>query len=164
MMAGEPEHLYASRFMMDRINFTRKHNVSYHIVMHQITPRKEKQDGNYPPPSLYNIKGGGTVADSTDNVISVWRPNRGSNPNDTSVIIRSDKIKKQKLVGIPTEIEIDFDRKKNRYISKDGYDYFDGGVKQNGIASYSKINLHQDIEPMQIYNPNKFYESTKPPF
>jgi twinkle protein len=39
MTAGEPEHLYASRFMMDRINFTRKNNVSYHLVMHQTTPR-----------------------------------------------------------------------------------------------------------------------------
>jgi twinkle protein len=124
MTAGEPEHLYASRFMMDRINFTRKNNVSYHLVMHQTTPRKEK-DGNYPPPSLYQIKGGGTFADSTDNSISVWRPNRATDPNDTTVIIKTDKIKKQKLVGIPFEITIDFNRKKNRYMGKDGFDYFD---------------------------------------
>jgi twinkle protein len=124
MTAGEPEHLYASRFMMDRINFTRKNNVSYHLVMHQTTPRKEK-DGNYPPPSLYQIKGGGTFADSTDNSISVWRPNRATDPNDTTVIIKTDKIKKQKLVGIPFEITIDFNRKKNRYMGKDGFDYFE---------------------------------------
>lgn len=127
MSAGEPEHLYASRFMMDRINFTRKNNVSYHLVMHQTTPRKEK-DGNYPPPSLYQIKGGGTFADSTDNTISVWRPNRATDPNDTSVIIKSDKIKKQKLVGIPFEITIDFNRKRNRYIGQDGFDYFENAV------------------------------------
>jgi twinkle protein len=127
MTAGEPEHLYASRFMMDRINFTRKNNVSYHLVMHQTTPRKEK-DGNYPPPSLYQIKGGGTFADSTDNSISVWRPNRATDPNDTTVIIKTDKIKKQKLVGIPFEIEIDFNRKKNRYMGKDGFDYFENAV------------------------------------
>jgi twinkle protein len=127
MTAGEPEHLYASRFMMDRINFTRKNNVSYHLVMHQTTPRKEK-DGNYPPPSLYQIKGGGTFADSTDNSISVWRPNRATDPNDTTVIIKTDKIKKQKLVGIPFEITIDFNRKKNRYMGKDGFDYFENAV------------------------------------
>jgi twinkle protein len=127
MTPGEPEHLYASRFMMDRINFTRKNNVSYHLVMHQTTPRKEK-DGNYPPPSLYQIKGGGTFADSTDNSISVWRPNRATDPNDTTVIIKTDKIKKQKLVGIPFEIEIDFNRKKNRYMGKDGFDYFENAL------------------------------------
>jgi twinkle protein len=129
MTAGEPEHLYASRFMMDRINFTRKNNVSYHLVMHQTTPRKEK-DGNYPPPSLYQIKGGGTFADSTDNSISVWRPNRATDPNDTTVIIKTDKIKKQKLVGVPFEIEIDFNRKKNRYMGKDGFDYFENAKVQ----------------------------------
>ena len=127
MSPGEPEHLYASRFMMDRINFTRKNNVSYHLVMHQTTPRKEK-DGNYPPPSLYQIKGGGTFADSTDNSISVWRPNRATDPNDTTVIIKTDKIKKQKLVGIPTEITIDFNRKRNRYTGKDGFDYFENAI------------------------------------
>jgi twinkle protein len=131
MTAGEPEHLYASRFMMDRINFTRKNNVSYHLVMHQTTPRKEK-DGNYPPPSLYQIKGGGTFADSTDNSISVWRPNRATDPNDTTVIIKTDKIKKQKLVGVPFEIEIDFNRKKNRYMGKDGFDYFENAKKVTG--------------------------------
>ena len=129
MTSGEPEHLYASRFMMDRINFTRKNNVSYHLVMHQTTPRKEK-DGNYPPPSLYQIKGGGTFADSTDNSISVWRPNRATDPNDTTVIIKTDKIKKQKLVGVPFEIEIDFNRKKNRYMGKDGFDYFENAKAQ----------------------------------
>jgi twinkle protein len=148
MTAGEPEHLYASRFMMDRINFTRKNNVSYHLVMHQTTPRKEK-DGNYPPPSLYQIKGGGTFADSTDNSISVWRPNRATDPNDTTVIIKTDKIKKQKLVGVPFEIEIDFNRKKNRYMGKDGFDYFENAkaqeVPEPRVAKFHKSGL-EDFE------------------
>ena len=148
MTAGEPEHLYASRFMMDRINFTRKNNVSYHLVMHQTTPRKEK-DGNYPPPSLYQIKGGGTFADSTDNSISVWRPNRATDPNDTTVIIKTDKIKKQKLVGVPFEIEIDFNRKKNRYMGKDGFDYFENAkaqaVPEPRVEKFQKSGL-EDFE------------------
>jgi hypothetical protein len=28
------------------------------------------------------------------------------------------------LVGVPFEITIDFNRKRNRYIGKDGFDYF----------------------------------------
>jgi len=158
MTAGEPEHLYASRFMMDRINFTRKNNVSYHLVMHQTTPRKEK-DGNYPPPSLYQIKGGGTFADSTDNSISVWRPNRATDPNDTTVIIKTDKIKKQKLVGIPFEITIDFNRKKNRYMGKDGFDYF-----ENSAVGKKKIS---DLPKFQYPSANddfQFNQETITPF
>jgi twinkle protein len=150
MTAGEPEHLYASRFMMDRINFTRKNNVSYHLVMHQTTPRKEK-DGNYPPPSLYQIKGGGTFADSTDNSISVWRPNRATDPNDTTVIIKTDKIKKQKLVGIPFEITIDFNRKKNRYMGKDGFDYFDNAaVGKTRISDLPKFQYPSSNDDFQF--------------
>jgi twinkle protein len=150
MTAGEPEHLYASRFMMDRINFTRKNNVSYHLVMHQTTPRKEK-DGNYPPPSLYQIKGGGTFADSTDNSISVWRPNRATDPNDTTVIIKTDKIKKQKLVGIPFEITIDFNRKKNRYMGKDGFDYFENaGVGKKIISDLPKFQYPSPDDDFQF--------------
>lgn len=150
MSPGEPEHLYASRFMMDRINFTRKNNVSYHLVMHQTTPRKEK-DGNYPPPSLYQIKGGGTFADSTDNSISVWRPNRATDPNDTTVIIKTDKIKKQKLVGIPYEITIDFNRKRNRYTGKDGFDYFEnaliGKAHEPRVEKFSSTGIDDFIFP-----------------
>jgi hypothetical protein len=116
--------------------------------MHQTTPRKEK-DGNYPPPSLYQIKGGGTFADSTDNSISVWRPNRATDPNDTTVIIKTDKIKKQKLVGVPFEIEIDFNRKKNRYMGKDGFDYFENAkaqaVPEPRVEKFHKLGL-EDFE------------------
>ena len=69
--------------------------------MHQTTPRREKKEQNYPKPNLYNIKGGGTFADSADNVLTVWRPYRGEDPLSTKVSFISEKIKKQKLVGIP---------------------------------------------------------------
>lgn len=151
---GEAEHLYASRFTMDRVNFTRKNNVSYNLVMHQVTPVKG-QDGNYPKPNLYKIKGGGTFADSVDNVISIWRPNRGTNPLDTKVKFTSEKIKKQKIVGVPYEVDLDFDRKKNRYIDGlTGKDFIDGKVKELSVN--------------EIYNPNKFTSSSndfeEPPF
>lgn len=146
MSPGEQEHLYASRFMMERVHFARKNNVSYHLVMHQTTPRKDKDTGNYPAPDAYYIKGGGTFADSTDNVLTVWRPNKCTDPNDTKVVLTSSKIKKHKLTGYPNSVEFDFNRKKNRYISKDGYDFLDG-------------SLIQKKEP-QIYIPDKFHESS----
>jgi len=148
MNIGEQEHLYASRFMMERVHYARKHKVSYHIVMHQTTPRKDKETGNYPTPDPYYIKGGGTFADSTDNVLTVWRPNRTTNPNDDMVIIRSAKIKKHKLVGYPNQIKMRFNRKKNRYVSLDGYDYINGSV---------------EMKEENIYNPHKF-PTTNAPF
>jgi twinkle protein len=147
MNIGEQEHLYASRFMMERVHFARKQNVSYHLVMHQTTPRKDKETGNYPSPDPYYIKGGGTFADSADNVITVWRPNKSTNPHDDTVKIRSAKIKKHRLTGYPSEITLKFNRSKNRYISRDGYDFLDGSAP---------------MPKTELYNPHKF--PTNPPF
>lgn len=115
MKSGEREDLYISRFMSGLTRFSKENDVSMHLVAHQITPRPNEK-GNYPKPTIYNIKGGGTFGDKADNVLIVHRPNRGSNPQDTSVDFYSDKIKKQKLVGMTGHCEgISFERKSNRY-------------------------------------------------
>ena len=96
--AGEREDLYISRFMSMLKRFAVDYDVSVHLVAHQLTARKNKEDGNrYHKPDLNNIKGGGTFADKADNVLYVWRPERALDFRDTSVIFASQKIKKQKL-------------------------------------------------------------------
>lgn len=146
-MNGRADHVYAADFMMDRINFTRKENVVYNLVMHQTTPTKATGEKNYIKPDLYKVKGGGTYADSTDNVCSIWRPERGADKLSTKVMFTSDKIKKQKLVGIPTEIEMDFDRRKNRYLSASGVDYFDGSFKKPEQPQVYNNDVFKKVEP-----------------
>lgn len=114
MASGEREDLYISRFMASLKSFAVKHDVCVNLVAHQVTPIVER-DKNYPKPNLYKVKGGGTFADKTDNLLFVWRQNRNTNKRDTSVIVGSDKIKKQMLVGFPGEIELEFNPVTNRY-------------------------------------------------
>ena len=46
----------------------------------------------------------------------IWRPNRAVDFSDKTVVFGSQKIKKQKLVGIPQEItDITFSIKEQRY-------------------------------------------------
>jgi twinkle protein len=115
LMPGEPEHLYIARFMMERIDFCRQTDISYHLVAHQVTPKPSAETGDYSKPNLYSIKGGGTFSDSSDNVLAGWRPKRGSDPKSTLMNFISDKIKKQKLVGVPGMSLIDYNRKDSRY-------------------------------------------------
>lgn len=116
MDRGEREDLYISRFMSQLKRFALDKNISIHLVAHQITPRKG-EDGRYPKPDINSIKGGGTFADKADNVMFVWRPDRAIQFDNTNVIFGSQKIKKQKLVGIPQEIHgIDFDVRSQRYL------------------------------------------------
>ena len=117
MNNGEREDLYISRFMSKLKRFSVEKQVSVNLVAHQLTAKKNDKDGGrYFRPELNNIKGGGTFADKADNVLFVWRPNRALDFKDPDVIFGSQKIKKQKLVGIPQNIDcITFNIRDQRY-------------------------------------------------
>ena len=119
MKAGEREDLYISRFMSTLKKFAIKHKVCVHLVAHQVTPNV--RDGeDYPTPNLYRVKGGGTFADKVDNLNSVWRPHRNTDQSNTLVKFISQKIKKQKLTGVPGEVNLNYDVRKNRYDQSNG--------------------------------------------
>jgi len=101
--------------MSELKRFAVENKISVHLVAHQVTPQKD-DNGRYRKPDVNTIKGGGTFADKSDNVLFVWRPNRALDFSNTEVTFGSQKIKKQKLVGYPQDIEgITYQRKSNRY-------------------------------------------------
>lgn len=121
LKGGEREDLYISKFMTQLKRFAIEHQISVNLVAHQNTPKaNDKDGGRYFCPVGNNIKGGGTFADKTDNLLAVWRPNKALNFKDPEVIFLSQKIKKQKLVGIPQKVgDIIFNVRDQRY-------YFNG--------------------------------------
>lgn len=125
-------------------DFARTTNLSLHMVMHQLTPRLSDA-GLYPKPNYYNIKGGGTWVDGTDNVNSLQRPLYAKDKLDNEVLFNSLKIKKQKLVGIPQEIKFRFDRKSNRYIDyQTGKSLFDFNKYLGGVQG--SLNLPPGLQ------------------
>ena len=127
MKSGEREDLYISRFMSELKRFALDYSVSVNLVAHQVTPSKD-ESGRYYKPDVNRIKGGGTFADKADNVMFIWRPDRGLDYSSTNVTFGSQKIKKQKLVGTPQEVDgIDFDVKEQRY-------YF------SGVTPFTKVD------------------------
>lgn len=119
---GKREDLYISVFMSKLKAFAVKHNIAIHLVAHQVTP-KLMQNGKFPKPSRYAIKGGGTFSDKADNILLIWRENRNEK-GDTGVTFISEKIKKRKLTGVTGETSFNFNFIKNRYIF-DGHDPLD---------------------------------------
>ena len=116
MRVGEREDLYISRFMAQLKRYAVKNHLPIQLVAHQLTPQKDLE-GRYIKPDVNKIKGGGTFADKADNVCYVWRPDRALDFSSTSVVFGSQKIKKQKLVGIPGDVYgMSFSRKSNRYM------------------------------------------------
>lgn len=105
----------AAAYLLNIMNdFSKTIGISSFLVMHQQTP-KIQENGLYPKPNMYSIKSGGTFADTADNVLAMWRPFYAKDKIDPTCIFSSEKIKKQKLVGVPGEQEMSFDRKTNRY-------------------------------------------------
>ena len=115
MRNGEREDLYISRFMSRLKKFAVDHDVAVHLIAHQVTPSFSKGE-NFPEPNLYKIKGGGTFADKADNILAVWREFRNTDQSNTEVKFISQKIKKQKLVGVPDCTVLNYNRNKNRYL------------------------------------------------
>lgn len=147
MNAGEREDLYISRFMSQLKRFAIENDISVHLVAHQLTPRpNDKDGGRYHKPDLNKIKGGGTFADKADNVMFVWRPNRAVDFRDNEVMFASQKIKKQKLVARPCEIDnITFEFKENRY-------YF------GGVCGFNEI----DKDRNKLKQPNELIKELSP--
>jgi twinkle protein len=130
---GERGDVYVSNFMTECKRFAIDHKVAFQLVAHQLTARKDY------------IKGGGAFADGADNVCYVWRPERAIDFSNTEVVVGSQKIKKQKLVGIPGDVwGIDFKRKENRY-------YFDGisALKDVDIKVGEQISLNQNFSTFE---------------
>lgn len=132
---AERDDIYGAAVGSLMVDFARRTNTSVHLVMHQLTPTKNMNTGNYEQPSMYRVKGGGSWADGFDNVLFVWRPDYATDKFSPKVMFGSEKIKKQKLVGIPQKVEFSYDRKSNRY------------------------NYYQNEEP--IFNFDKFLQQNK---
>jgi twinkle protein len=139
-MADTRDDQYAAYIGSICVDFARQTNTSLHLVMHQVTPTLDGDTKKYPEPSMYRVKGGGSWADGFDNILSLWRPNYAKDKIDNEVQFSSQKIKKQKLVGIPQRLQMTFDRKSNRYKTSDGQqDMFPFDVKYNKLTSLKHI-------------------------
>jgi len=114
MNSGEREDLYISRFMTTLKRFSVDNDISMNLIAHQVTPDITGRE-NFPKPNMYRVKGGGTFTDKADNVIGVWRPFRISDIQDKSGKVIVGKIKKQRLVGVPGEVDFTYEFKTNQY-------------------------------------------------
>lgn len=146
MRNGEREDLYISRFMSRLKKFAVDHNVAVHLIAHQVTPSFSKGE-NFPEPNLYKIKGGGTFADKADNILAVWREFRNTDQSNTEVKFISQKIKKQKLVGVPDCTVLNYNRNKNRYL-------------YNNESPFERyVLIEKQEEPTNQLQPNYQFES-----
>lgn len=101
---------YLDRFLAEEKMFALRHDFYKVIVAHPRTLQKNSK-GNYDIPTAYELYGGSLWGDKCDNLICYHRPKYWTDKSDPSCIIDIQKIKKQALVGIPGQVELQYNRK-----------------------------------------------------
>ena len=108
---------YISVYLNDEKRFALDNKIYKIIIAH---PRgnlqKVKNTHNYECPDEYNLSGGAMWANKCDNILATYRPFHGEDKSNPTVEFRSQKIKKQKYVGIPGNTTLSFDIFSNRYL------------------------------------------------
>lgn len=118
--AGGREDVYLSKFLTTAKRFAVEQNVFYQIIAHPKGGLQKKGE-DYNCPDIYDLSGGAMWGNKCDNILFTHRPYYSSDSENTLVKFISRKIKKQKLNGIPGEVELNFDRFTNRFKQMDGF-------------------------------------------
>jgi twinkle protein len=151
---------YLDVFLSKEKRFALEENVYKIIVAHPSGSLKKVSagnynEGNYECPEPRNLAGGAMWENKCDNILSYYRPFYSTDKTDTTCEFRSQKIKKQKIVGIPGNVTMRFDRMSNRFTEENGYSpfapvetagekpafsntYLDSFTRLNGVSHFDK--------------------------
>lgn len=106
--------------------FAISHNIIKIICAHPPTPIRQKET-EYRAPTPFEIRGGVIWFNKAYEMLCVHIPEK-KGLDDTRTEVHVQKVKFQKLVGVPTPREqpviLEYQRKSGRYVQEDGYDPF----------------------------------------
>ena len=111
---NERDDEYLSRTLSQVKRFAMKQKQCFVITAHPKSPNLTGGQ-QWKCPDQFDLAGGAMWGNKLDNVLAVHRPNYRDNKADTIVEWHAHKIKKQKLVGRPGFVTLDFDYARNRY-------------------------------------------------
>ena len=151
---GGREDLYLSAFLSKQKRLAQTYQIFMIIIAHPKGNLSKSSQGDYEKPNVYDLSGGAMWSNKCDNVLCTHRPFYTSDYNRRDVQFTSQKIKKQKLCGIPGTVEMIFNRSSLRYHETDGQNEL---MNPMGIKSQPLKNFYE-VE-------NEFeFKDEKPPF
>ncbi len=117
---GRRDDEYLQDVLPQVVEFAKKHHQCFNMTMHPTKPVKSLPKPGVEPtwncPDQFDLAGGAMWGNMLHNVMAVHRPFYLQNKANTTVEWHSHKIKKQKLVGRPGFVTLDFDFARNRYM------------------------------------------------
>jgi len=144
---GGREDQYLSIFLTSCKRFAVEFNLFYFIIAHPNGKRIKNKENNYECPDVYDLAGGAMWFHKCDNVLVTYRPLFSTNKDCTIVHFISQKIKKQKLNGIPGTVTLNYNRYTGRYYEND-ISPLDGTMPMK-IKEELPINTEFDFIPVE---------------
>lgn len=146
------EDYYLEESLADLTKFAQQNDVYFFIVAHP-TANITIESGNMNAPTMYNISGGAMWANKMHNILIYHRPFAITNPDDKAYTFKSEKIKKQKIVGKKGSFQAEYDLQKRRFFLP----YFDTSTRS---VDFSKM-----YDPLEnnIKKSGKFADKKKLP-
>ncbi|WP_291728697.1 toprim domain-containing protein [Bernardetia sp.] len=95
--------------------FAKQFDAAIYVAHPVGTKIMKNKEGEYKVPGPYDISGGSMWLNMMDNILTVHRPNKVGLPNDRTVEIHVQKIRKKKVVGKEGAVDFFFDKYKSRY-------------------------------------------------
>jgi twinkle protein len=142
------DDLYISDFLTEEKKFAIDNDV-YKVIIAHPNKMQKNESGNYTCPDVFDFNGGSIWGAKVDNVLQTYRPNYSTDPSNTEVHFISQKIKKQKLIGIPGTVTLHYNRDSGRYFDCYGYNPLDNIHK----STQTDMKL-QTEDPFSNLHPN----------
>ena len=117
---GGREDLYLSAFLSKQKRLAQQYDIFMVIIAHPKGSLTKTTHGDYEKPNVYDLAGGAMWSNKCDNVLCTYRPYYTSDFTKRDVQFTSQKIKKQKLCGIPGTVELIFKLSSLRYYEMSG--------------------------------------------
>lgn len=138
---GDREDVYLQRELAAEVRLTTKNDLVNIICHHPPTPPRDKEK-NYPAPSYFELTGGQIWSASSYAMLCIHKHDRTTWQN-TITEVHVQKIKDQKLAGIPTDranpVLLKFDRRSGRFYEQPDPTNPESAYTQYPFGDYSLV-------------------------
>ena len=142
---GGREDLYLSAFLSQQKRLAQIHDIYMIIISHPKGNLSKNGNGDYEKPNIYDLSGGAMWSNKCDNVLCTYRPYYSSDYERRDVEFTSQKIKKQKLCGIPGTVQLVFKRGQMRYVEMDGQ-----------VETSNPLDKKKEVQTINFYEKDEF--------
>ena len=141
------EDLYLEKMLNKWGRFAQDQDIYAIIVHHPKTPMSNGTTKVYSEPDVFTLSGGAMWNNKMSNILCYHRPNYFVNPMDKWCTVSSQKIKKQKLNGIPGKVNFLYNPDTMRFMELEGEPVTPSDAGYNPLDDINPSDVSFEVKP-----------------